>query len=124
MAAQATTQLFSREDALGASRVPNSIDVVVVTAAGAAVTYTVPVNTKIIHISTNSACCFRDGAQAAVTPVAGVTDGGGSTWLAANTPERFRVQPGDTISFKSDTQNDALITIRRYAGTNATLPPD
>lgn len=124
MAAQATTQLFSRESALMASRLPNSIDVVLVLTAGAAVEYTVPANTKIVHLSTNQQCCFRDGAQAAVTPVAGVTDGGGSTWLYPGNPEEFRVEPGGKISFKSDGNADALITIRRYTGANSSLPPD
>lgn len=117
-----TAQLFPRQEALLASVLPKSIDMVILTGGGAAVTYTVPAATGIIVLSTDKACLFRDGAATAV--IAGNLVGEASAWLIPGERLRFRVAPGDTISFISDDVNDANVAIERYTGTNATLPPD
>lgn len=120
--AVATTQLFSRQEALLASAVPASIDSVEVGAALAA-TYTVPAGTKIVKISTNVTCLFRDGGVAAKLPTDG-RDGEESAWLHPTQDRVFRVQPGQTISFHGNDTTDALVSIERYTGANSTLPPD
>lgn len=119
----ATTQLCSRQTALLASALPKSIDSVQVTSAGAAVAYTIPVNTGIVFLSTDNMCLFRHGGVAATIP-SGQTDGEEAAWLHPGQDRGFRVASGDTISFKGDGVNDALVTIERYVGTNASLPPD
>lgn len=124
--AVATTQLFPRQAALLASRVPRSIDSVAVGAALTA-TYTVPAATGIIVLSTDEKCAFRDsigGTVAATLPAAGAVDGEESTWLHPTQDRAFRVEVGQVISFHGDGTNDATVTIERYTGTNATLPPD
>lgn len=124
--AVSTTQLYSRQRALLASRLPRSIDSVAVGAALEA-TYTVPAGTGIILLSTDNACLFRDsiaGTVPATLPTIGATDGEESAWLHPSQDREFRVEPGQVISFHGDGTNDAIVTIERYTGTNATLPPD
>lgn len=118
-----TTQLFSRQSALLASAIPLSIDSVSISGAGGDEPYTVPAGTNIVWLSTDKACLFRDGGVVASIPT-GVADGEEAAWLHPGESRAFRVRPGDTISFKGDGTNDALVTIERYAGTNASLPPD
>ena len=124
--AVATTQLFPRQGALLASRVPRSIDSVIVGSA-AEVTYTVPAATGIIVLSTDVKCLFRDsiaGTVPATLPSVGAVDGEESTWLHPTQDRAFRVEVGQVISFHGDGSSDATVTIERYVGTNATLPPD
>jgi len=124
--AVATTQLYPRQEALSASRVPRAIDSVSVGAALAA-SYTVPAATGIIRLSTDVKCTFRDsiaGTVAATLPGAGAVDGEESAWLHPTQDRDFRVEVGQVISFHGDGTNDATVTIERYTGTNATLPPD
>lgn len=121
-----TTQLYPRQEALSASRVPRSIDSVVVGSAVEA-TYTVPAGTGIILLSTDAKCLFRDsiaGTVPATLPSLGAVDGEESAWLHPTQDRAFRVEVGQVISFHGDGTNDATVTIERYTGTNATLPPD
>lgn len=118
----ATTQLYSRQDALLASGAPKSIDSVSATSA-AAVEYTVPANTKIVRLSTDALCLFREGSVAATLP-AGATDGEEAAWLASGQDRILRVEPGAKISFLGIAASDALVSIERYVGANSALPPD